>query len=167
MKSLIDEKIEYQQYFIARLSDVGYRERIAKEKYDKRYAMDTEELLTFLRDTQPDEMATLEKIHKDNTDELVVAKINQQILQSSLLDVLKDGVEIIGITLKLIYNKPATSYNPTFEALYKKNRFTVMQEVVISDHERVDLVLFVNGLTVVNCELKSEYSRQNYRNAID
>ena len=42
MKSLIDEKTEYQQYFIARLCDVGYRERIAKEKYDKRYAMDTE-----------------------------------------------------------------------------------------------------------------------------
>ena len=167
MKSLIDEKTEYQQYFIARLSDVGYRERIAKEKYDKRYAMDTEELLAFLRDTQPEEMATLEKIHKDNTDEMVVAKINQQILQSSLLDVLKDGVEITGTTLKLIYNKPATSYNPTLEALYKKNRFTVMQEVIISDHERVDLVLFVNGLAVVSCELKSEYSRQNYRNAID
>lgn len=129
--------------------------------------MDTEELLAFLRDTQPEEMATLEKIHKDNTDEMVVAKINQQILQSSLLDVLKDGVEITGTTLKLIYNKPATSYNPTLEALYKKNRFTVMQEVIISDHERVDLVLFVNGLAVVSCELKSEYSRQNYRNAID
>ena len=64
MKSLIDEKTEYQQYFIARLSDFGYRERVAKEKYDKRYAMDTEELLAFLRDTQPEEMATLEKIHK-------------------------------------------------------------------------------------------------------
>lgn len=167
MKSLIDEKTEYQQYFIARLNDVGYRERVAKEKYDKRYAMDTEELLAFLRETQPEEMATLEKIHKDNTDEMIIAKINQQILQSSLLDVLKDGVEITGTTLKLIYNKPATSYNPTLEALYKKNRFTVMQEVVISDHERVDLVLFVNGLAVVSCELKSEYSRQNYRNAID
>ncbi|WP_454894794.1 hypothetical protein, partial [Alloprevotella tannerae] len=68
MKSLIDEKTEYQQYFIARLCDVGYRERVAKEKYDKRYAMDTEELLAFLHDTQPEEMATLEKIHKDNTD---------------------------------------------------------------------------------------------------
>ena len=54
--------------------DVGYRECVAKEKYDKRYAMDTEELLAFLRDTQPEEMATLEKIHKDNTDEMVVAK---------------------------------------------------------------------------------------------
>lgn len=167
MKTLIDEKTEYQAYFIERLIDAGYRERIAKEKYDKRYAMDTEELLAFLHDTQPEEMATLEKIHKDNTDALVIAKINQQILQSSLLDVLKDGVEITGTTLKLIYNKPATSYNPTLEALYKKNRFTVMQEVVISDHERVDLVLFVNGLAVVSCELKSEYSRQNYRNAID
>ncbi len=167
MKTFIDEKTEYQQYFIARLCDVGYRERIAKEKYDKRYAMDTEELLAFLRDTQPEEMATLKKIHKDNTDDLVIAKINQQILQSSLLDVLKDGVEITGTTLKLIYNKPATSYNPTLEVLYNKNRFTVMQEVVISDRERVDLVLFVNGLAVVSCELKSEYSHQNYRNAID
>ena len=83
---------------------------------------------------------------------MVVAKINQQILQSSLLDVFKDGVEITGTTLKLIYNKPATSYNPTLEALYKKNRFTVMQEVIISDHERVDLVLFVNGLAVVSCD---------------
>lgn len=167
MKTLIDEKTEYQAYFIERLIDAGYRERISKEKYDKRYAMDTEELLAFLRDTQPEEMATLEKVYKDNTDEMVIAKINQQILQSSLLDVLKDGVEITGTTLKLIYNKPATSYNPTLDALYKKNRFTVMQEVIISDHERVDLVLFVNGLAVVSCELKSEYSRQNYRNAID
>ena len=66
MKTLIDEKTEYQQYFIARLTDAGYRERIAKDKYDKRYAMDTEELLAFLCNTQPEEMTTLEKIQTIN-----------------------------------------------------------------------------------------------------
>lgn len=167
MKSLIDEKTEYQAYFIERLIDAGYRERVAKEKYDKRYAMDTEELLAFLDDTQSEAMATLRKIHKESANGFIIAKINQQILHAGLLDTLKDGVEINGTKLNLIYNKPATTYNPTLEKLYHKNRFTVMQEVIISDSERVDLVLFVNGLAVVSCELKSEYSRKNYRHAIE
>ena len=166
MKAIISEK-KYQQYIIDRLGDVGYEERTAKEKYDKRFAMDTEVLLEFLEETQPGEMEKLRKIHKEGMNDIIIAKVNQHILGSSLLDTLKDGVEINGIKLELMYNKPATSFNPTLEKLYRKNRFTAMQEVVISDSERIDIVLFVNGLAVVSFELKSEFAGQTFRNAIE
>ena len=166
MKAIISEK-EYQQYIITRLNDVGYEERTAKEKYDKRFAMDTEVLLEFLGDTQPEAMEKLQKIYKEGTNDLIIAKINQHILGSSLLDTFKYGVEINGIKLDLMYNKPATSFNPTLENLYRKNRFTVMQEVVISDSERIDIVLFLNGLAVVSFELKCEFAGQGFRKAIE
>lgn len=166
MKTLIDENTDYRDYFVERLVAHGYRERIAKTDYDKRFAFDTEELLAFLKDTQPEQMAELAKIHQERVNEVIIAQINQAIIHGGLIETLKSSVEINGVPLKLIFSKPATSYNQTLGELYHKNRFTVMKEVTIDESSRVDLVLFVNGIAVISCELKSEYSRQTYRNAI-
>ena len=42
-----------------------------------------------------------------------------------------------------------------------------MEEVWASDEERIDLVVFLNGLAIFAFELKSETSGQNYQNAIE
>ena len=115
--SLVDEKKVFQRHFIDKLVEAGYTEKKARDHYDASLAMDKEDLLGFLYDTQPGKMDELQHIYHEQTDNLVIAKINQQILQYGLLNAIKDGVEIVNVKLDLIYPRPATSFNKSLENL--------------------------------------------------
>ena len=65
-----------------------------------------------------------------------------------------------------MYDKPASNLNKELVKLYKENIFTVSKEVWASDNERVDLVIFLNGIAIMAFELKCELSGQNFNDAI-
>ena len=46
------------------------------------------------------------------------------------------------------------TFNRELLAKYEKNIFSVMEEVWASDDERIDLVIFLNGLAIMSLELK-------------
>ncbi|MBE6097622.1 MAG: type I restriction endonuclease subunit R [Schwartzia succinivorans] len=169
MNKILTEK-EYQSFILERLTkDNGFILRNAATDYDRLFALDRELLFDFLNDTQPDEMTALRKIYKDKTEETIVNFINQQVTakRGSLIGTLKSGIEPAnGITLKLMYDKPASTMNPELFAKYKKNRFSVMEEVWASDDERIDLVIFLNGFAIMTFELKCNFAGQSYEDAI-
>ena len=141
MNNILSEK-EYQRFIIDKLvAENGYIER-KNVKFDRKFAIDREMLFKFLDDTQPEAMAQIRKVYKDVTEDTVVNFINTEITKakSSLLSVLKHGVEIAGYKLDLMYTKPATTFNKDLLAKYNKNIFSVMEEVWASDTERIDLV---------------------------
>lgn len=166
MNTILSEK-EYQSFIIQRLLENGYALRTA-DKYDRVRAMDTEMLFQFLEATQPKKTAKLKSVFKDNYEETLLNYINSEICKPSrsLIDVLKHGVEISNIKLDLLYTKPATSINKDLIDKANKNVFSVMEEVWASDKERIDLVIFLNGLAIISFELKCNQSSQNYEMAI-
>ena len=165
----LKERTDYQAYILEMLRDNnGYQVRSA-ENFDAGYGMDVELLFDFLNDTQSEAMVKLEKLYRDKTRQTVLNYINNEINKKnrSLLDVLKHGVEFDnGVTLSLMYRKPATSFNPKAEELYNKNVLSVMEEVYHTDGERIDLVIFLNGIAIFTFELKCNTSGQNYEDAI-
>ena len=165
----LKERTDYQAYILEMLRDNnGYQVRSA-ENFDAGYGMDVELLFDFLNDTQTQAMVKLEKLYRDKTRQTVLNYINNEINKKnrSLLDVLKHGVEFDnGVTLSLMYRKPATSFNPKAEELYNKNVLSVMEEVYHTDGERIDLVIFLNGIAIFTFELKCNTSGQNYEDAI-
>ena len=159
MNNILSEK-EYQHFIMDRLvQDNGYIGRKATN-YDRFFAMDRELLFRFLNDTQPDEMDALRKIYKTDLEDTIVGFINAEVTKArgSLLDVLKHGIEISNMKLELMYTKPATTVNRELLAKYEKNIFSVMEEVWANDKERVDLVIFLNGLAIMSFELKCSRS---------
>ena len=167
MSNIQSEK-DYQRYIMERLEkDNGYIIRKAVN-YDRYFALDREMLFKFLNDTQPDTMAALKKVYKDAMEETLINFINSEMIKSrgSLLNVLKHGIEISGYQVDLMYRKPATTFNKDLLDKYNKNIFSVMEEVWASDEERIDLVIFLNGLAIMSFELKCEAAGQNYQNAI-
>lgn len=167
MNNILSEK-EYQHYIMDELeNNNGYMIRDAKS-FDRLFAMDRELLFQFLNDTQPDEMDYLRKIYKANLEETIVNFINTETTKDrgSLLNVLNHGIEISGKKLILLYGKPATSYNATLNKKYNQNIFSVMEEVWASDKERIDLVIFLNGLAIMSFELKCNPAGQSYQDAI-
>lgn len=167
MNDILTEK-EYQHYIMDELVKHGYVIRNAKTDYDRAFAMDRGILFKFLQNTQPEAMDALTKIYKDKTEDTVISFLNAEITKErgSLLNVLKNGVEISNQKLNLLYRKPATTFNKEANRLYNENIFSVMEEVVISDKERIDLVIFFNGLAVISMELKCNHAKQSYHDAI-
>ena len=155
---------EYQRYIINELINRHhYIERNAKE-YDRLFAIDRSMLFNFLEKTQPDTMDALKKIYKNATYETIVNVINSAIMQkgSSLISVLKNGVFIENKKLILLYPKPETSFNEEHNKLYNENKLTIMEEVWISDNERIDLVIFINGLAIISFELKCNFADKRW-----
>ncbi len=167
MNTILSEK-EYQHYVLDRLqSDNGYIVRNA-EHYDRVHACDPELLFRFLHATQPKVMEELRKVHKDKLEETLLNCIEREVTKprGSLLNLLKHGLEISHKHLQLMYTRPATSYNKELCALCEQNIFSAMEEVWASDKERVDVVVFLNGLAIMSFELKCNFAGQSYEDAI-
>lgn len=167
MNNILSEK-EYQHFIMERLEkDNGYVIRKATS-YDRLFAMDREMLFQFLNDTQPEAMDALRKIYKADLEDTIVSFINAEATKArgSLLALLKHGLEISNMKLELMYTKPATDFNRELLAKYDKNIFSVMEEVWASDDERIDLVIFLNGIAIMSFELKCNAAGQSYQDVI-
>lgn len=167
MIRILSEK-DYQHFIIDYLKENnGYVVR-KDSNFDRLYSMDTELLFEFLTTTQPDEMETLRRIYKNDLEVTLVNYLNQEMNKksSSLLHVLKHGIEMSNVHLELMYTKPATTFNKDLLAKYEHNIFSVAEEVWASDKERIDLVIFLNGLAIMSFELKCNHAGQSYQDAI-
>ena len=165
----LKERADYQAYILEMLNkENGYLIRPASA-FDAGYAMDVELLFSFLEKTQKDTLSRLENLYKDKARLTILNYINNEINKKnrSLIDVLKHGVEFDnGATLYLMYRQPATSFNEKANERYQQNMFSVMEEVYHKEGERIDLVIFLNGIAVFTFELKCNTSGQNYEDAI-
>lgn len=165
--SIFSEK-EYQKFLLERLEkDNGFVVR-KSTNFDRYYAVDREMLFKFLNDTQSDTMEYLRKIYKGNLEETIVSFINAETTKTrgSLIEVLKHGIELSNQKIELMYTKPATTFNPELTKKYSQNIFSVMEEVWASDKERIDVVIFLNGLAIMSFELKCNAAGQSYQDAI-
>lgn len=160
----ITERYDFQQWILKDLIQYnGYIQR-AQSAYNQRLAMDIDILWEFLMSTQE---ATVEKLLKRFDRETILNLINQEIIKGGLLFALKNGVYIENKKLRLMYRRPATDFNEKASHQYNLNRLTVMEEVVYKDQERIDLVIFLNGLALFAIELKLNSSGQSVQDAIN
>ena len=167
MNDILSEK-QYQHEIMDYLhAHNGYKIRKATS-FDRYYAVDRELLFVFLDKSQPDTMTELRKIFKQDTEDTIVSVINEAATanKSSLAEVLKNGVEISNRHVDLMYTKPATTFNKTLNKRYDDNILSVMEEVWASDDERIDLVIFLNGIAIISIELKCNTAGQSYHDAI-
>ncbi len=146
-----------------------YRSRIAKMSYDPVRAMDPEMLFGFLEATQPEELARLHALYNGGSRQTILNKIADAIGRNGLVKVMWEGVTFdSGIELSLVYPRPAATFDNVAFSRYDGNILSVMKEVYHKAGERIDLVIFLNGLAIFTFELKCETSASgwDYRDAI-
>ncbi|MCT4595918.1 MAG: type I restriction endonuclease [Anaeromicrobium sp.] len=136
--------------------------------YDKEIAIDVEQLFSFLENTQEKSMNRLKEIYKTNYRSKVLNNLNRQLSTRGSIDVLKHGIKDYGVKIKLAYPKPPTNLNPDQYILYKQNILSVTEELVYDSKkdDRIDLVIFLNGIPIITMELKNAFTGQSYKNAI-
>ena len=138
--------------------------------YDRTRALFPADVLTWVKETQPQAWEMLEKNHGSRAADTLLDRLRDQLDQRGTLDVLRHGIELLGLKqpLKLTEFKPALAINETIRARYEANRLRVVRQVRYSLHNEncLDLVLFLNGLPVATAELKTDFT-QSIGDAVD
>jgi len=158
-----------QDHLIDRLiSHEGYERRDAPADFDRALAMDKALVLRFVRETQPDEWAKLEAHYTASAEDTFFKQLEKALKDRGLLDVLRQGIKIVpGIKFTLCYFRPASGLEPRRVAEYEANILSVMKEVEYSAKHgnRLDVVLFLNGLPVVTIEAKNLLTGSTFKHA--
>ena len=138
--------------------------------YDRKRALIPTDVLAWTQATKPEAWDVLTKNHGAQAEETLLARLRDQIDQRGTLDVLRHGIELLGLKqpLKLAEFKPALAINPEILTRYQSNRLRVVRQVHYSQHNEnsIDLVLFLNGIPVATTELKTDFT-QSIGDAID
>ncbi|MBS1823404.1 MAG: type I restriction endonuclease subunit R, partial [Acidobacteria bacterium] len=138
--------------------------------YDRARALFPSDVIAWIQATHPEAWETLAKNHGATAEAVLLDRLRKQLDERGTLDVLRHGVEMIGLRrpLALAQFKPALAMNPDLQARYAANRLRVVRQVHYSLHNEnaIDLVLFLNGIPVATVELKTDFT-QSVRDAVD
>ena len=159
---------DFQQLVYDGLEMNGYIKR-GNFEFDARRALDPGMLMTFVEDTQPETFEKLWDLFDGDIEEGIFNRVITDIGRRGLIRVLWDGVDFDGVaTLDLVYPKPSAVFDPNAVRLFEQNSLSVMQEVWHKEDERIDLVIFLNGLPLFTIELKCNTAGTSwdYREAI-
>jgi type I restriction enzyme, R subunit len=167
----INKEVAFETEVCARLVANGWlHEPGDAPKYDRARALFPDDLVAWVKEAQPEAIETLVKNHGAKAEATLLDRVRAQLDQRGTLDVLRFGVELLGLKkpLALAQFKPALAINEEILARYGKNRLRVVRQVKYSlaNENSLDLVLFLNGVPVATAELKTDFT-QSVKDAID
>ncbi len=132
--------------------------------FDKEFCLNTQSLRQFIKTTQPEAYDLIER--KGEREFLV--RLDKKIKELGVIEVLRKGVKYREKTIDLFYRKPASIYNEKHLSNFESNIFSVTEELKYSltNENRLDLTIFLNGIPIITMELKNPLSGQRVSNGI-
>jgi type I restriction enzyme R subunit len=169
--STLHKEIQLEVEICAHLAEHGWIYAPSETAgYDRELALVPTDLISWLKETQPQAWDKLSQAHGANTANIIYDRVRDSLNQHGTLHVLRKGVELLGLRqpLSLAQFKPASGMNADLLAKYNANRLRVVRQVRYSqfNENAIDLVLFLNGIPVSTVELKSDFT-QNVQDAVD
>lgn len=167
-RSIYSER-QFQNDFIDYLvNEDGYVYRGKNEHSDRAHAMDPDLLFEFLDATQHETLDAF-RLHFKTEEDMRGALVEAIWASScgrrkSRLRVLQNGISpVAGIRFNLMYTKPDAPFNDALNEAYGRNILSVAQEVYADtdNRQRIDVVLYLNGIAFATFELKDELAGQS------
>jgi len=165
----------FQNDIIAHLVSTGYKSR-GTNNYNKASCLDPELTLKFVQDTQEKTWEKFQRVYGDKAEQKFFFRLISEIDKKDTINVLRNGFKDAGCHFQLFYPKPNNKKNPDLFENFEKNIFSIIDELEYQDREkgnRLDLVIFINGLPIITIELKDTFSqgveaaRDQYKNDRD
>ena len=165
------KEVEFENDICRHLAEHGWLyEQDDAGRYDRQRALFADDVLAWVQQTQPQAWEVLSRNHGAAAAGMLLDRIRKQLDDRGTLDVIRFGVEMIGLTgrLALAQFRPAFNLNPEILERYQANRLRVVRQVRYSVYNEncLDLVLFLNGIPVATVELKSDFT-QSVDDAVD
>jgi type I restriction enzyme R subunit len=144
--------------------------------YDEALALFPDDVIGFLKDSQPAKWGQLEALLGVKTQTTALDSLAKELDIKGTLHVLRHGFKCYGKTFHLAYFCPNTRMNPEAAEAYARNRLTITRQVAFASVMKkadgtnrrciIDVTLAVNGLPVVTAELKNPLTGQRAANAV-
>lgn len=152
-----------------------YQKR-SPDAFDPTTALFPDDVIGFLRDSQPARWDQLEAMLKDRTAATVIDSLTKELGSKGTLGVLRHGFKCYGKELRLAWFQPNSGMNPESAERYAANRLTITRQPSFSSQALkrpdggprkcvIDVVLSLNGLPVVTVELKNPLTGQRAEDA--
>lgn len=166
----IHKEIHFEDEVCGDLAAAGWlHEAGDAARYDRAQALFVDDLIAWVKESQPKAWESLERSKGSAAAKEVTNRLRQALDSDGTLSVLRQGFDILGLRhpIAMCQFKPALGMNADLQAKYAANRLRVVRQVRYSLHHEnsIDLVLFLNGIPVATCELKSHYT-QSVQDAI-
>lgn len=159
----------FQKEIENELINVGWL-RGEAAKFDSHNAIYGEDLIDFFTNAYPEHWQRFVRLTPKDSEKHFIRFVISQIdkTERGILDLFRKELKDRGTSIRLTAPVPAHEMNLEAKERFSKNIFRVVREVVYSPHgckNRIDLVLFLNGLPVATIETKSDF-KQDLQNAI-
>ena len=148
------------------LTEGGYAKG-SQENYDKTRAIDMDQLLNFVQETQEKEWKRYVRNYGDDAPRKLFKRLNDEIESNGLLYVLRNGISDRGAKIKIAAFRSESALNEKVIHDYQANRWTVTRQFAYStqNHNTLDMALSLNGVPIVALELKNQIKGQSVDNA--
>lgn len=126
------------------------------------------DLIAFIKNTQPNKYEELQENFGTDADREIIKALELTILKKELWLIVREGLIVKGTKVLLYAQKPRSATSVAQSENYAKNKFTYKKEYYYNPNtqERVDIVIWLNGLPIIVLELKHEDEGQDVNDAI-
>jgi type I restriction enzyme R subunit len=133
------------------------------DRYDRARALFPEDVVAWVQAAWPGQWERLAKQYGATAQPELLTRLRQELDKRGTLDVLRHGIELLGVkgTLGMAQFRPALGLNAEATTRYAANRLRVVRQVRYSLHSEnaIDLVCFLNGIPVATAELKTDFTQ--------
>ena len=160
-------ELEFQKHIATYLKrEHGYGVLEQSDITDTGHFIAEDILWAFLKATQADTLKKLEEDYSTDARDEVFKALRKELETKPLWMILRDGLEVKkSVRLLLYYPKPRSAASAG-AAGYAQNRITFRPHFYFGQtNQEIDFVFFLNGLPIVDLELKHE-ANQNVHDAV-
>jgi type I restriction enzyme, R subunit len=133
-----------------------------KEDFNTKYALDERFFWAFLEQTQPAELA---KVQKSTDWKLrILERFDRMVKKYGILRLLRKGLEVDDATFTLFYQLPPSGSTELAKQRFEQNLFSVTRQIHYNldrPAESIDMVIFLNGMAIATLELKNPWTGQS------
>jgi len=142
--------------------------------FDPARAIFPDEVIAFIRATQPKEWDKLEALHGAKTEAQILSDLCKWMDTYGSLATLRHGFKCYGRNLRIAFFKAAHGLNPELEERYAANRLGLTRQLHFKEPKTgddprkspsLDMVISLNGIPVFTIELKNPMTNQTVENA--
>jgi type I restriction enzyme R subunit len=132
---------------------------------DTEHSIAEDHLWAFLKATQADTLQKLEDDYGTDAREEVFKALRKELEHTPLWMLFRQGLPVRGLKFQLYYPKPRSAESAGVKG-YAENRITFRPHFYFGEtNQEIDFVFFLNGLPIVDLELKHE-ANQNVHDAV-
>lgn len=151
----------FEEYVVKQLAARGWKVGDTSG-YDQNHVLYPEDLVGWVKATQPKKWEKLEAGNGDNAPATLMDRLAQALEREGTVNVLRKGIKVAGAgEIALSEGLPEDERDPSAWERYNANILRVVPQLKYRPGSTlaIDLVFFINGLAVATVEIKTDFTQ--------